>query len=116
MHFYLHSTITLYNTCLSGRVKYNIPNIVNIFILKMFFLLLHIHMILLTEFCSRCMAGHSQWQNRRHVKGDKDAQRALLIERLMNNIRTAVRGRISSLIHNNQYFVLSFCSPLYIYI
>ena len=38
------------------------------------------------------MAGHSQWQNRQHLKGAKDAKRAVKTERIMKDIRIAVRG------------------------
>lgn len=38
-------------------------------------------------------AGHSKWQNIRHIKGEKDAQRAQLFARLARQMKGAVVGK-----------------------
>lgn len=51
--------------------------------------------------CDRCVvvnqpikryAGHSKWQNIRHVKGQKDAERATMFTRLGRMMKAAVTG------------------------
>lgn len=38
-------------------------------------------------------AGHSKWQNIRHIKGEKDAQRAQLFTKLGRQMKGAVVGK-----------------------
>lgn len=44
---------------------------------------------------SRCMAGHSKWQNIKHTKQSKDAVRANLFTKLSQHIKLAVTGKKS---------------------
>lgn len=37
-------------------------------------------------------AGHSKWQNIRHIKGAKDAERSALFHRLARQMKVAVQG------------------------
>lgn len=37
-------------------------------------------------------AGHSKWQNIKHIKGEKDAQRSLLFTKLGRMMKVAVTG------------------------
>ena len=43
------------------------------------------------------MAGHSHWQNIRHIKGARDAKMANVAAKTMNNIFVAVKGKIVKL-------------------
>lgn len=38
-------------------------------------------------------AGHSKWQNIRHIKGQKDMERSLMFHRLGRLMRVAVAGK-----------------------
>lgn len=38
-------------------------------------------------------AGHSKWQNIRHIKGAKDAERSKLFTKLSSQIKVAVVGK-----------------------
>lgn len=42
---------------------------------------------------SRHMAGHSKWNNIKHIKGAKDAERAVIYNRLCNRMKAVIRGR-----------------------
>ena len=37
-------------------------------------------------------AGHSKWQNIRHIKGEKDSEKALMIDKHIKQMRAAVAG------------------------
>lgn len=41
---------------------------------------------------ARCMAGHSKWQNIKHIKAAKDAQKQAVANQVVNRIKVAIRG------------------------
>lgn len=55
--------------------------------------------------CDKCIpsnqiikryAGHSKWQNIRHIKADQDAERALRFTKLGRLMKVAVAGELSA--------------------
>ncbi len=51
------------------------------------------------QYQPRRHAGHSKWANIRHTKGAKDAQKANATDKIVRQIRIAVRGQYYSILH-----------------
>lgn len=59
--------------------------------------------LLLCFFPVRGMAGHSKWQNIRHIKGAKDKEKSHLTSKFAQRLRVAVKGKrnISTCLDDN---------------
>lgn len=45
---------------------------------------------------SKRFAGHSKWQNIRHIKGAKDAQKSDMFTKFSRQLKLAAQGRVRS--------------------
>lgn len=55
--------------------------------------------------CSVPFAGHSKWQNIRHIKAQKDGERSLQFVRLARQIRVAIQGNYLFTIHSKLHIL-----------